>query len=168
MLCLIFFSKANFFEHNSIYPGIDIFFAIILISSGTSYFYAQNVIFLTLSYFYGQRHLTKGLDYRHCLKFTKKSPFNFFTGKLEFLPTNKGPLPIFRRYTFSFSRSKKMLYCSRRIRAKCSARLAVDSDLNVVDGHFEHSHDPPIFRQGTDGMYVKLDYGRQVHLGVFL
>lgn len=78
-----------------------------------------------------------------------------FAGKIMFLPTPKGGIPMFQNYTFSQD-SARSYWCSSRIRGKCAARLTTDSDGNVVKGRFDHCHPPPFYHKSADGLYNKI------------
>lgn len=63
---------------------------------------------------------------------------------------------MYKEYTFSFRPDKRHLYCSKRSRGGCYAKLLIDDDGTVLGGDFEHNHPPPVFYKNKYGIHIKV------------
>lgn len=66
---------------------------------------------------------------------------------------------MYQNYTFSYQGPKNMkryLYCSRKNRRKCAARLKLDDYGNIVQAFIEHNHPPAQYSKTSSGFYVKI------------
>lgn len=61
------------------------------------------------------------------------------------IPTDKGGyLLMVNSYTFSRNhQGTNMFYCSKRLAAKCKARVKVRGDGNILRSDLNHNHAPP-------------------------
>ncbi|XP_045767636.1 uncharacterized protein LOC123868959 [Maniola jurtina] len=98
------------------------------------------------------KHIIKGtFDHSH-----PPPKYHQVSKKLQFLPTDKGQIPMFGSHSFFYA-SSKLVYCSRKLRGKCPAKLMLDKEGYIVGGHFEHNHAPPEFFKTANGCYVKIE-----------
>ncbi|CAG9579998.1 unnamed protein product [Danaus chrysippus] len=106
----------------------------------------------------------KGIGRSRYLYCSKKDTFKYSSRlkmskdvKLEYLKTDRGLLPYFRRHTFSFVGNKRRyLCCSKKKRGGCSAKLTIDAEGRFIKGFLQHNHQPPEYHKTKSGVYVKI------------
>ncbi|OWR46261.1 hypothetical protein KGM_208282 [Danaus plexippus plexippus] len=71
--------------------------------------------------------------------------------KLDYLKTDRGLLPYFRRHTFSFVGNKRRhLCCSKKKSGGCNAKLTINDKGYFIKGFLEHNHQPPEYHKTKD------------------
>lgn len=82
------------------------------------------------------------------------------SGVEEIILHNGRKLIMYQDYTFSYRGSKgrgfSYLYCSKKDRDKCSARLKISIDGEILASSTGHNHPPPKYTRCSDGTYVKI------------
>lgn len=69
-------------------------------------------------------------------------------------------LVLCQGYSYSFKRKKlvkRYLYCSKKTRSNCTARINLDERGNIIYANTNHNHAPPNYVRTKEGIYVKLD-----------
>lgn len=77
---------------------------------------------------------------------------------IQFAGTSRSIVALYKSYTFSFNgpkRSKRYLFCSRKKRNECKARLHIDEKGKICFEYTEHNHPPPVLKKRLDGTYCR-------------
>lgn len=79
---------------------------------------------------------------------------------IQFVGNDHTSVILYNNYTFSYQGPKdikRYLYCSKRSKNKCKARINLDRDGNIRYTFTEHNHPPPILKKFSDGRYYKVE-----------